>query len=79
MDNGTLGLALDKFAAARNLLLPKTQKDIKSFLQFVLMVIVFTIILILQWHKLACDIRTSLVMSFILRSLKLPLSFIKLE
>ena len=43
MDNGTLSLALDTFAVVRNLLLPNTQKHVKSFLHFILMVFVFCI------------------------------------
>ena len=50
VDNGTRRLASDTFAAIRNWPLPKTKKHIKSFVQFVLMVIMFTITLMEQRH-----------------------------
>ena len=48
VDNGTLRLASDIFAAFYNWLLPKTQRHIKSFVHFVLIVIVLTINRIVQ-------------------------------
>ncbi len=45
VDNGTLRLAPDTLTVVRNRLLSKTQKHIMSFVQFFLMVIVFTITL----------------------------------
>jgi hypothetical protein len=50
MDNGTFRLAPHTFAALRNWFSPKTQKHIKSFVQFFLMVILFTVTLIMQRH-----------------------------
>ena len=50
VNSGTLRLAPDEFTTVHNWILTKTQKHTKSFVQFVLMVIVFTITLMEHRH-----------------------------